>query len=144
MRKIQPIFSAAPGSRSAKAARKPRRVTPSAVGHRARSPRQPSRKVSAVQPLIPLEMAVISSRGPGWLRRIWLRGRGYISWALLLCLALLDPGLVLAVLFFAIAAAFSVFCLGVIATSLTTAALLRRWFPGRIKQVLLTPGPLKS
>lgn len=91
-----------------------------------------------------MEVAVISSRHPSWPRRMWLRGRGYISWALLLCLAVMDPGLVLAVLFFAIAAAFSVFCLGVIATSLTTAALLRRWFPGQIKQVLLTPSPLKS
>jgi hypothetical protein len=55
------------------------------------------------------------------------------------CVALLDPGLILAVLFVAVATAVSLFFLGMIATSLTTLAILSKVFPKHLRAPLRTP-----
>lgn len=72
-------------------------------------------------------------------RRLWRRSRAYVSWAIIIGLALLDPGLILAAIFVSLLAAASFFCLGVIATTITTVALLKQWFPEHLRHIEVTP-----
>lgn len=138
-------MKAAPASRirpaAAKVIREKKIRTPRKTNSATRA-RRPNRPVKTMQPsgeTIAADARVLSTRpAPAW-RSFLRKHRRILSWALVIGVALLDPGLILAMFMALAAAAVSIFALGVIATTLTTVALLNRWRPGRYGQILRHP-----
>jgi len=133
--------SKAPASSKATPRRRKTSSTPKKAASKPRTRRttKPKSGPPVPTPVISVDAEIVEVKEVSMARRVWRKSRAYVSWAVVVGLALLDPGLLLAAVFVSLLAAASFFCLGVIATTVTTVALLKQWFPEHLRNVDVTP-----